>query len=114
MYNNNIYYKITHKMLDYLGSITKPSEDVDKELIDIFKNNVSIESLNIIIKDLRKQKVITEYSITGWNMYAKKQLINIICHELNDRLNVNKKKLKATYCLKNYLNNDILDKILNK
>lgn len=114
MYNNNIYYKITHNMLDYLGSITKPSEDVYKELIDFFKNKASPDTLNIIILDLRKQKVITEYSITGWNMYAKKQLVDIINNELKDRFNMNEKKLKATYCLKNYLNNDILDKILNK
>lgn len=101
-------------MLDYYGSITKPPEDVDRELIEIFKKNASIESLKIIIADLRKQKVITEYSITGWNIYAKKQLVDIVYLELKDRLNKNEKKLKATYCLEKYLNNDILDKILNK
>ena len=47
-------------------------------------------------------------------MFAKKQLVDIIYIELKDRLSKNKKKLKATYCLQNYLNNDILDKILNK
>lgn len=101
-------------MLDYFGSITKPPEDVDRELIEIFKKITSTDALKIIIADLRKQKVITEYSITGWNMYAKTQLVGIINLELNDRLNKNEKKLKATYCLEKYLNNDILDKLLNK
>ena len=101
-------------MLDYFGSFTKPPEDVDKELIEILKKNASIGSLKLIIADLRNQRVITEYSITGWNMFAKKQLVDIIYIELKDRLSKNEKKLKSKYFLKNYLNNDILDKILNK
>lgn len=101
-------------MLDYFGSITKPPEDVDRELIDFFKKKISTETLKIIIADLREQKVITEYSITGWNMYAKKQLVDIIYRELNDRLIENNKKLKYVYCLQNYLSNDVIYKIFNK
>uniref|UniRef100_A0A6C0CY57 Uncharacterized protein n=1 Tax=viral metagenome TaxID=1070528 RepID=A0A6C0CY57_9ZZZZ len=101
-------------MLDYFGSITKPPEDVDKELIETFKNKAPEETLKIIISDLKNKKVITEYSITGWNMYAKKQLCDIIVIELNNRLQANNKKLKATYCLKNYLNDDVIYKIFNK
>ena len=100
-------------MLDYFGSFTKPPEDVDKELIEILK-----KCINRIIKinnsGFKKSASILEYSITGWNMFAKKQLVDIIYIELKDRLSKNEKKLKSTYCLKNYLNNDILDKILNK
>ena len=101
-------------MLDYFGSITKSPEDVDRELIDFFKKKTSTETLKIIIADLRKQKVITEYSITGWNMFAKKQIVDIIHHELNNRLIKNNKKLKSVYCLQRYLSDDIIYKLLNK
>lgn len=103
-------------MLDYYSTIPKSQKEVDQELILMFKNIAPTDTMKIIISDLREEKVIAnDYSITGWNMFAKKQLYEIILIELNYTLQKNKKKLTATHCLyKMDLNADIINSILNK
>ena len=102
-------------MLDYYSTIPKSQKEVDQELIQMFKNKAPEDTMKKIISDLREEKVIaSNYSITGWNMFAKKQLCEIILIELNYILQKNEKKLTTTYCLENHLNNDILYNIFNK
>ena len=101
-------------MLDYFGSIKKSNIDIDNELIHIFKSRVDKVTIETIINELRKEKVMSmSYSVSGWNMFAKKQLCDIISDELDRILYENEKKLKTVYCFKNYLNPDILYNIFN-
>lgn len=102
-------------MLDYLGSIDKSNTDIDNELIHIFKSRTDKLIIVSIINELRKKKVMSmSYSISGWNMYAKTQFVGIINLELERILYKNEQKLKTVYCLKNYLNPDILYNIFNQ
>ena len=102
-------------MLDYFGSIEKSNTDIDNELIHIFKSRANKVTIEKIINELRKEKVISmSYSVSGWNMFARKQIVDIISDELDSILYNNEKKLKTVYCLKNYLNPDILYNIFNQ
>ena len=102
-------------MLDYWGSISKSAKEVDNELIALFEKKAPVKTLQALILDLRNEKIIlNDYSISGWNMFAKKQLYDIILIQLNTDLQKNNNKLKATFCLQNYLNDDIIYKIFNK
>tara|TARA_X000000950_G_C13909914_1_gene658569 strand:+ start:3198 stop:3506 length:309 start_codon:yes stop_codon:yes gene_type:complete len=102
-------------MLDYYGSIEKSNTDIDNELIHIFKSRADKLTIEKLLIDLRKEKVISmSYSVTGWNMFAKKQIYDIISYELDSMLCKNEKKLKTVYCLKSHLNPDILYNIFNQ
>tara|TARA_B100000900_G_C20544116_1_gene701777 strand:- start:1062 stop:1370 length:309 start_codon:yes stop_codon:yes gene_type:complete len=102
-------------MLDYFGSIEKSNTDIDNELIHIFKSRTDELTIETIINELRKEKVMSmSYSVSGWIMFARKQLCDIISDELDRILYKNEQKLKTVYCLKNHLNPDILYYIFNK
>ena len=102
-------------MLDYYGSIEKSNTDIDNRLINIFKSRTDKLTIEKIINQLRKEKVMSmSYSVTGWNMFARKQLCDIISDELDRILYKNEQKLKTVYCLKNHLNPDILYNIFNQ
>lgn len=101
-------------MLDYFGSIEKSNTEIDNELIHIFKSRTDKMTIETIINELRKEKVMSmSYSVSGWNMFARKQICDIISDELDSILYKNEKKLKTVYCLKNYLNPDLLYNIFN-
>ena len=102
-------------MLDYFGSIKKSNTDIDNELIHIFKSRTDKLTIEKIINELRKEKVMSmSYSVSGWNMFAGKQICDIISDELDSILYKNEQKLKTVYCLKNHLNQDILYNIFNQ
>ena len=102
-------------MLDYFGSIEKSNTEIDNELIHIFKSRTDKMTIETIINELRKEKVMSmSYSVSGWNMFARKQLCDIISDELDRILYKNEQKLKTVYCLKNHLNPDILYYIFNR
>lgn len=86
-------------MLDYYGSITKCEKEIDKELIELFKKKCYESYIKNLIFKLRKQEVIyKEYSISGWMMFHRDTIIDIINIELNHKKHKSEKKLKFLYC----------------
>tara|TARA_B100000900_G_scaffold14771_2_gene11817 strand:- start:4340 stop:4654 length:315 start_codon:yes stop_codon:yes gene_type:complete len=86
-------------MLDYYGSIVKSEQEIDKELIETFKDRCYESYMKKIISDLRREEVLRkEYSVSGWMVFDSKIIYDIIKSQLNNELNKSEKKLKLTYC----------------
>tara|TARA_Y100001958_G_C21166103_1_gene498914 strand:- start:205 stop:546 length:342 start_codon:yes stop_codon:yes gene_type:complete len=99
-------------MLDYYGSIVKCNEEIDTELISKFINQCNEDYIQQIIKELRRDDVLfRNYSVSGWNVFGRKQITLIIQIKLNHIKDKNEKKLKTYFCLDKYfLINDIKDR----
>ena len=66
-------------MLDYYGSIIKSEEEIDKELIQSFRDRCYESYMKKIISDLRKEEVLQkEYSFSGWMVFHGKTIHEII------------------------------------
>ena len=108
-------------MLDYYGSIVKSNKEIDTELITKFTNICNESYIDKIIKDLRKEDVLLpNYSVSGWNIFGRKQISLIIKIKLDHIKEINEKKLKACYCLEKFFSlnnikdNYIIEYILNE
>ena len=94
-------------MLDYMGSIIKSEEEIDKELIQVFRNRCYESYMKKVIYDLRKEEVLyKEYSYSGWMVFHGKTIYEIIEKTINYQKQKNEKKIKLLYCY-NQLFNDI-------
>ena len=94
-------------MLDYMGSIIKSEEEIDKELIQVFRNRCYESYMKKVIYDLRKEEVLyKEYSYSGWLTFHGKTIYEIIEKTINYQKQKNEKKIKLLYCY-NQLFNDI-------
>ena len=94
-------------MLDYYGSIIKSEEEVDRELILVFREKAHELYIKRIIHDLRQDEILAdEYSVSGWNMYHAKTIHEIIAELIAHQTQINEKKMKLLYCF-NQLFNDI-------
>lgn len=83
-------------MLDYFGSIPFTRDEAIEGIISSYQDKIDKNSLSTIIQKLVSSNTIKqEYSITGWNMYAKNELFRIIDNEI-DIIN-RKKKLFFTF-----------------
>jgi len=96
-------------MLDYYGSIVKTAEEIDKELINNFKDKCYESYLKQIICDLRKENVLrNEYSVSGWYTFSKQNILEIITITMNYKKQQTERQLKFAYCYyKLYHNTDI-------
>ena len=96
-------------MLDYCGSIEKSCEEIDLELIQSFKN-YNTEYIQSIILKLRNENIIqNNYSISGWFVFGKTQIINHINDYIqNDTVISQKKLLLLRYLLDNDIETDII------
>ena len=99
-------------MLDYLGSIVLSKEEIDSKIINKYRDSCNEEYI---------QKVIMcEYSISGWNMFHRKSIFDIITKTIDYQKQLNEFKLKMVYYLQTYfkVNNikdyDIIEYIANK
>ena len=82
-------------MLDYYGSIIKNENEIDKELIQFYKDQAHESYLNQIIKNMRNQNILLkEYSISGWMVFGKKIIHDIILKRINHQKQINERKLK--------------------
>ena len=89
-------------MLDYYGSIIKSETEIDKELIQSFRNKAYESYLLNIIQNLKNENILLkDYSISGWRVFGKKSIHEIINKEINFQKQINEQKLKFVYC---YLN----------
>jgi hypothetical protein len=80
-------------MLDYYGSIAKTPEEVDSELISYFKeyDKYYIQS---IIYNLRNENIIQNtYSVSGWMVFCRKEVIQSVKTKIKKDTEKNKKKL---------------------
>lgn len=104
-------------MLDYYGSIIKSEKEVDKELIQKFKDKCYESYMKNIIHDLRKQEVLQkEYSVSGWNIFHGKTITEFINKKINHQKLKNEKKLKFmySYLYSDYYNHDLPELICDK
>jgi hypothetical protein len=104
-------------MLDYYGSIIKSEKEIDEELIRKFKDKCYESYMKNIIHDLRKQEVLkNEYSVSGWNVFHGKSIIEFINEKINHQKQNNEKKLKFIYSYihSDYYNNDLCQLICDK
>lgn len=86
-------------MLDYYGSIVKSETDIDRELIQSFREKCRESYIKKIIRDLRREEVLMkEYSYSGWMVFHGKTIHDIIKNKLDNELNISEKRLKFTYC----------------
>ena len=86
-------------MLDYYGSIIKSEKEIDRELIQKFKDRCHESYMKKIISDLRNENILNnEYSHSGWMVFHFKPIHDIIKNKLIVQEYKNNQKLKFTYC----------------
>ena len=86
-------------MLDYYGSIVKSEKEIDRELIQKFKDRCHEAYMKKIISDLRKENFLhKEYSHSGWMIFHCKPIHDIIKIQLNYELQKANKRIKLLYC----------------
>ena len=104
-------------MLDYYGSIILKEKEIDNFIIQDFKQKANESYIHKIINNLRiNETLANEYSVSGWNMFFKKEIYNIILITINHQKSKNEKKLKFLYCYNQskFYNNDISNLICDK
>ena len=91
-------------MLDYMGSIIKSEEEIDKELIQVFRNRCYESYMKKVIYDLRKEEVLyKEYSYSGWMVFHGKTIYEIIEKTINYQKQKNEKKINYSIATINSL-----------
>ena len=86
-------------MLDYYGSIIKSEEEIDKELIQSFRDRCYESYMKRIISDLRSEEVLQkEYSFSGWMVFHGKTIHEIIEKTINYQKQKSEKRIKFLYC----------------
>lgn len=100
-------------MLDYYGSIILNKEDIDKELINSFRKKCYESYIKNIINLLRYEKTLyNEYSISGWNVFHRENIHNVINIHINYRKLKREKILNFVRCyIDNYNDIDVCRKI---
>ena len=92
-------------MLDYYGSIPMYECDIDTQIISSFKKHCDEKYIQKIILDLRKEQLLAkEYSVSGWNVFFKKEIFPEILQRI--QLFINQQKLSIAFLKP--LNPDIL------
>jgi hypothetical protein len=92
-------------MLDYYGSITMKDCEIDSQIISSFKKYCDEKYIQQIILDLRKEQLLAkEYSISGWNVFFKKEIYS----EIFKRIQLFKNQQKLSIAFLELLNPDIL------
>ena len=103
-------------MLDYYGSIIKSEQEIDRELIQKFRDRCYESYMKKIISDLRKENILhEEYSYSGWLTFHGKTIWDIIENNIIVQIDKNKQKLKFTYCFNKLFNDtDVCKMICDK
>ena len=90
-------------MLDYYGSVIKSEKEIDRELLQRFKNRCHEAYMKTIISDLRKENLLRkDYSVSGWMVFHSKTIYNTIEERINHYKS--KQRLKFIYCFNHYFN----------
>ena len=100
-------------MLDYYGSVIKSEKEIDRELIQKFKDICHESHMKKIISELRKENILhKEYSHSGWMVFHGKTILDIIKNKLIVQEYKNKQKLKLTYCFNQLFNDTDICKMI--
>jgi len=99
-------------MLDYYGSIEKNVEEIDHELIQIFRD-YNKTYITEIIRELRNDNQIQNvYSVSGWMIFHRQGVINLIDNRIKIDTEISHKKLLLTkYFIQNDIPLDIVENI---
>lgn len=99
-------------MLDYFGSIEKTVEQIDHELIQIFRN-YNKTYITEIIRELRNDNQIQNiYSVSGWMIFHRKDIIDLIDNRIKIDTEISHKKLLLSrYFIQNDIPLDIIENI---
>ena len=96
-------------MLDYYGSIEKTCEEIDSELISYFKNYQQSYIQSIISKLRNDNTIQNTYSVSGWLVFFKREIISHIQEYIqNDTVIAQKKLLLLRYLTDNDIETDII------
>ena len=101
-------------MLDYYGSIRMHNEDIDKDILQVFRKYQE-KYIKSLLNKLRIQQILTtDNSISGYQIFIRGFLIETITHDIQKQTNKNNKKLLFTnYYLQKYKDNDVLQHIMS-
>lgn len=100
-------------MLDYYGSIIKSEQEIDRELIQKFKDRCYESHMKKIIYNLRKEEVLQkEYSYSGWMVFHGKTIHEIIEKTINYQKQKSEKRIKFLYCFNHYFNDSDVCKMI--
>lgn len=92
-------------MMDYFGSIEKDHEEIKRDFRSLLKEKYNESILQSIIKD-------KTYSISGYNVFFEKQILEEYHTKYEEYILQNKKKLSLSYSLRLMnVNNDVIDLI---
>lgn len=103
-------------MLDYYGSVIKSEQEIDRELIQKFKDRCHESYMKKIISELRKENILNkEYSHSGWMVFHGKTVCDIIKNKIIVQKDKNNIKLKFTYCYnQSYKDSDVCKMICDR
>ena len=103
-------------MLDYYGSIVKSEDDINSEIIQCFRDRCYESYMKKMINNLRKEEVLQkEYSVSGWMVFHRKTILDMINIQLNHGLQKANKRIKFVYCYNQLFNdNDVCKEICDK
>ena len=101
-------------MLDYYGSIPMENENIDKDILQIFKNYQE-KYIQSLLNDMRIQKILgSEHSVSGYQIFVRQFTIDNIKHDIEKQSKLNNKKLLFSYIFEKYSkDNDLLIQITN-
>ena len=99
-------------MLDYYGSIIMNDEDIDTDILDIFKNYQG-KYIKSLLNNMRINKILeSEHSISGYRIFVRQFIIETIKVNIKKQKEINNKKLIFAYIFEKYSkDNDLLIKI---
>jgi len=100
-------------MLDYYGSITMEEKNINKDILQVFKQ-YQTKYIQTLLHKLRKEEILSSgHSISGYQIFVRKIIIDSINQDIKKKTVKNNKKLIFTHSyFINYHNIDILCKIL--
>ena len=101
-------------MLDYYGSIQMTNENIDKDILQVFKNYQE-KYIRSLLNTMRTQKILeSEHSVSGYQIFVRQFTIDNIKHDIEKQTKLNNKKLIFSYIFENYSkDNDLLIQIVN-
>ena len=97
-------------MLDYYGSITLNENDIKERIYSHFHKYPKVEVERIVNSLFEIGIISPSYSVSGWNMFFKKEIID----HVDKRYKIQQKKTLAELMDADIIMNDIGQLILQK
>lgn len=100
-------------MLDYYGSIIMKDKEIDKDILQNFKQYQE-KYIQSLVHKLRVDGILTtENSVSGYQIFVRSFIIDNIKHDIEKQYLKNSKKLMFShYYLKCFKDSDVLYEII--